>query len=124
MALLGKTNWFADMGIETQWNACEASLNSCRVVASDDFAQMLFDLSCTTVGMESTRLLPYLFGWPNRQVLLLDDDHRESTIRELERDARIAGICFLLLQVLESATEVMSTVSVYAEMYTFPRCSN
>jgi len=63
MAVVNKTSWYADMGIETSWAPVDICCDDPRVVSSNDFATLLVDLACATIAGESTRLLPYIFGY-------------------------------------------------------------
>ena len=94
--VINQVKWYDSMGIETTWSAFETCCNDARVVASNDFAQLLVDLACATILGEATRLLPMIFGYPIRFTLLLDESTRPQLLADLMSDKGIAGAYLLL----------------------------
>ena len=52
------------------------------------------------VTNEATRNLSYLYGYPKRFTLLLDDDSREQIIVEIQLDELVAGSHLLFVPFL------------------------
>eukprot|EP00959_Pyramimonas_sp_CCMP1952_P151954 3179281-Pyramimonas_sp.AAC.1 len=82
---------YAHCGIEVAWNRSSLCADHPRVIASDDYSRLLFDLVSNLVVELARRGLPMTHGYPKQQVLLLDPDPATQArfIDQLREDYRL-----------------------------------
>ena len=81
-----------DLGLRTRWNATVLSelaekpdLDG-RIQEFDDRAEIMHRLSTILLRKRICRLLPVLYGWPRRFVLILDPSKSQAILTEFRRD--------------------------------------
>ena len=80
---------YAAQGIEMTWPAMGLLENSARMAVSDDFSEMLAELTFAILEQHARRHLVFSHGLPRRQVCLLDETLGPLFIDQLKLDIDI-----------------------------------
>ena len=86
MYAVTRTKGYADVGVETSWPRLKLCLDNPRVCMSNDFSELLADLSCNVMLEHVRRNLVFTHGLPRKQVLLLTPGSAEKFIAEFKQD--------------------------------------
>jgi hypothetical protein len=80
---------YSQCGIEMDWAPMTIKANSARMAVSDDFSEMLAEVSFAIIEQHARRNLTFSHGLPRRQVCLLAPGLAPGFISQLKKDVEI-----------------------------------